>query len=68
MRLFLFDVDGTLLTAQGAGRQAFARTLAAVYGTAGPVERYDFRGKTDLQILFPDFADVQAVVEALTRT
>lgn len=52
MRLFLFDVDGTLLTARGAGRQAFGRALAAIYGTAGPVEAYDFRGKTDPQIVF----------------
>lgn len=52
MHLFLFDVDGTLLTAQGAGRQAFARALVTVYGTAGSVERYDFRGKTDPQIVF----------------
>jgi phosphoglycolate phosphatase-like HAD superfamily hydrolase len=51
VHLFLFDVDGTLLTAQGAGREAFAQALTAVYGTTGPVERYDFRGKTDPQIV-----------------
>ncbi|MBI4639009.1 MAG: haloacid dehalogenase-like hydrolase [Candidatus Rokubacteria bacterium] len=51
MRLFLFDVDGTLVTARGAGRQAFARALAATYGVTGPIERYDFRGKTDLCIV-----------------
>lgn len=51
MRLFLFDIDGTLLTAQGAGREAFAQALTAVYGTTGPIERYDFRGKTDPQIV-----------------
>jgi phosphoglycolate phosphatase-like HAD superfamily hydrolase len=52
VRLFLFDVDGTLLTARGAGREAFGRALARVYGTAGPVAQYDFRGKTDPQIVF----------------
>jgi phosphoglycolate phosphatase-like HAD superfamily hydrolase len=52
VRLFLFDVDGTLLTAQGAGREAFAQALTAVYGTTGPVEQYDFRGKTDPQIVY----------------
>jgi phosphoglycolate phosphatase-like HAD superfamily hydrolase len=51
VRLFLFDVDGTLLTARGAGREAFERALARVYGTAGPVQQYDFRGKTDPQIV-----------------
>ena len=44
-------MDGTLLTARGAGRESFARALTAVYGTTGPIERYDFRGKTDPQIV-----------------
>ncbi|OLC12081.1 MAG: hypothetical protein AUH29_17480 [Candidatus Rokubacteria bacterium 13_1_40CM_69_27] len=52
MRLFLFDVDGTLLNARGAGRRAFGCALEAVYGTAGPVDRYDWRGRTDPQIAF----------------
>lgn len=51
MRLVLFDVDGTLVTARGAGRRAMARALAAVFGATGPIERYDFRGKTDPQIV-----------------
>ncbi|HYE90001.1 MAG TPA: haloacid dehalogenase-like hydrolase, partial [Terriglobales bacterium] len=52
MRLFLFDIDGTLIVARGAGREAFNRALRAVYGTAGPEEgQYDFRGKTDPRIL-----------------
>jgi phosphoglycolate phosphatase len=50
-RLILFDIDGTLLTAKGAGRRAFTRALTEVYGTAGPVEAYDFRGKTDPRIV-----------------
>lgn len=51
MRLFLFDVDGTLVTARGAGRRAMARAFLAVFGVTGPIERYDFRGKTDPQIV-----------------
>ena len=52
MRLFLFDIDGTLVTARGAGRTAFNRALLEVFGTAGPLEAgYDFRGRTDLRIL-----------------
>ena len=51
MRLFLFDVDGTLVTARGAGRAAIARALASTYGTTGPIEDYDFRGKTDQRIV-----------------
>ena len=51
MRLFLFDVDGTLVTARGAGRRAVTRALVSVFGTAGPIERYEFSGKTDPQIV-----------------
>ena len=51
-RLFLFDIDGTLVTAAGAGRVALGRALTAVYGTTGPIESYDFRGKTDPRIVW----------------
>lgn len=52
MRLFLFDVDGTLVSARGAGRRAMSQALEAVYGVSGPIASYDFRGKTDPQIVF----------------
>jgi phosphoglycolate phosphatase-like HAD superfamily hydrolase len=50
-RLYLFDVDGTLVTARGAGRIALGRALAATYGTPGDLDGYDFRGKTDPRIV-----------------
>ena len=49
-RLVLFDIDGTLLSAQGAPRRAFHRALFDVYGTAGPIDGHTFDGKTDPQI------------------
>ena len=52
MRLFLFDVDGTLITTRGVGRRAVSAALNAVYGTAGGVDTYDFRGKTDLRVVY----------------
>jgi phosphoglycolate phosphatase-like HAD superfamily hydrolase len=51
VRLVLFDIDGTLVSVRGAGRQAFARALEEIYGTAGAIDRYDFRGRTDLRIV-----------------
>jgi phosphoglycolate phosphatase-like HAD superfamily hydrolase len=51
VRLVLFDIDGTLLTASGAGRRALDQALRDVYGTAGPIDAYDFRGGTDPQII-----------------
>ena len=52
MRLFLFDIDGTLITARGAGRSALQRALIRTYGTAGDIDGYDFRGRTDPRIVF----------------
>lgn len=49
-KLVLFDIDGTLLSAQGAARRAFHRALLEVYGTAGPIATHGFDGKTDPQI------------------
>lgn len=49
-RLVLFDIDGTLLSAEGAPRRAFHRAMMEVYGTAGPIATHRFDGKTDPQI------------------
>src|SRR5579859_6221828 len=51
MRLILFDIDGTLLWTNGAGRRAIHRALLDEMGTAGPIEGYRFDGKTDPQIV-----------------
>src|SRR5437879_12382518 len=51
MRLILFDIDGTVLWTDGAGRRAIHRALLDETGTAGPIEGYRFDGKTDPQIV-----------------
>jgi len=51
MRLILFDIDGTLLWTNGAGRRAIHRALVDEMGTAGPIDGYRFDGKTDPQIV-----------------
>lgn len=50
-KLVLFDIDGTLLWTDGAGRRALRRALLEEMGTAGPIEGYRFDGKTDPQII-----------------
>lgn len=50
MKLVLFDIDGTLLSSEGAGMRAMRAALAELFGTIGdPAYRYD--GKTDRQIV-----------------
>lgn len=49
-KLVLFDIDGTLLSTHGAAARAFRRALLEVYGETGPIETYDFHGRTDPQI------------------
>jgi phosphoglycolate phosphatase-like HAD superfamily hydrolase len=65
VRLFLFDIDGTLVSVRGAGRTAFARALEATYGTAGTIERYDFRGRTDLRIVHDLMTEAGLTVERI---
>ena len=61
VRVF-FDIDGTLLYTDGAGRVAIHAALEQVFGTSGPIDGYIFHGKTDPRIV------VDFVVEALDRS
>jgi len=51
MRLILFDIDGTILLTDGAGRRAIERAMLDLEGTAGPIVDHRFDGKTDPQIV-----------------
>jgi phosphoglycolate phosphatase len=48
--LVLFDIDGTILWTDGAGRRAIHTALREVFGSIGPAD-YWFDGKTDRQIV-----------------
>jgi phosphoglycolate phosphatase len=50
MKLVLFDIDGTVLLSDGAGKRAVRRAMMEVFGTAGP-DAHRFDGKTDPQIV-----------------
>lgn len=50
-RLVLFDIDGTLLTAGGAGARALRDALLEVFGETGPIGGYSMGGRTDPQIV-----------------
>jgi phosphoglycolate phosphatase-like HAD superfamily hydrolase len=50
MKLVLFDIDGTLLRTDGAGRRAVNAALEEAFGVAVPGD-HEFDGKTDPQIV-----------------
>lgn len=50
-RLILFDIDGTLLSADGAGKRAVYRAMMEVFGTVGRMPGYSFAGRTDPEIV-----------------
>ncbi|MFI5230114.1 MAG: HAD family hydrolase [Gemmatimonadales bacterium] len=50
IKLVLFDIDGTILLTDGAGRRAVHRALIEVFGGTGPAD-HRFDGKTDPQII-----------------
>lgn len=50
-RLVLFDIDGTLLSAGGAGARAVRDAMLEVYGQTGAIGGYNMGGRTDPQIV-----------------
>ncbi len=66
-RLILFDIDGTLLSTNGAAKRAFHRALLEVYGTAGPIATHPFDGKTDPQIARELLKEAGLLDEAIDR-
>jgi phosphoglycolate phosphatase-like HAD superfamily hydrolase len=51
MQLLLFDIDGTLLRSNGAGKAALTMALEDIFGTSGPCDNYQLAGKTDPLII-----------------
>lgn len=49
MKILLFDVDGTLVRAGGAGRDALNQACEELYGFKRVCDRLDLRGRSDLK-------------------
>lgn len=47
MRVFLFDIDGTLLLANGVGASALSRSLNEEFGVSNPNTNVTYSGRTD---------------------
>ena len=72
LRLVLFDIDGTLLSAAGVSASALSEALRRHFGTEVGIEGYDYSGKTDPQIvrelMRPEGFDVAAIEERMEAT
>ena len=51
IKAVLFDIDGTILNCNNAGRVALAKATLDTFGTIGRMDKLDFQGKTDPVIL-----------------
>ena len=51
MRVFFFDIDGTLIRSGGAGRAAMEAALTSAFEVDAPPEGVLFSGRTDLAIV-----------------
>jgi len=51
VRLVLFDIDGTLVHTGGAGIKAFAKTFATEFSARDGVEKINFAGRTDVNLV-----------------
>ncbi len=49
-RLYLFDIDGTLITSGGAGESAFYEAVEELCGGLSPLQGVNFAGNTDTGI------------------
>lgn len=51
IKTVLFDIDGTILNCNNAGRASLIQATKETFGTIGRMEKIDFQGKTDPVIL-----------------
>ncbi|VAW30215.1 hypothetical protein MNBD_CHLOROFLEXI01-234 [hydrothermal vent metagenome] len=65
-KLLLFDIDGTLLRSNGAGRLTLAYALEKTFGTVGSLESYSMSGKTDPRIITDLLTAVGISAEEIT--
>ena len=64
-RLVLFDIDGTLLLPDGAGRASLKAALEKVYGTAGSADTFSLAGSLDrgtVRLLMAEAGIEEAVI------
>src|SRR5579859_6657400 len=66
--LILWDIDGTILHAAGAGMKALNTALPAVFGVSGSFAGIDYAGRTDIWIIKQIFSRFGIADTAENRT
>jgi len=51
MKIILFDIDGTLISAGGAGTRALNKAFEQILGIKDAFKNFEMAGKTDVQII-----------------
>ncbi len=51
MKLILFDIDGTLISAGGAGTRSLNKAFEEILGIKNAFKNFEMAGKTDVQII-----------------
>ncbi len=71
----LFDIDGTILKCNGAGKQSLLEATEQIFNTTGNMQQLNFQGKTDMWILHQSLLqfgisekDIQHNIEKLKKT
>lgn len=68
-RLYLFDIDCTLLWTRGAGREAMRHAMLEVFGTNDGIDDHPFGGKTDwlslIELLAPRGISMNEIERAI---
>jgi len=62
--ILLFDIDGTLVSAQGAGRRALNRAFEQAFGVVGAIDCIELQGMTDPLIVRAGLEAIQIPTDA----
>jgi phosphoglycolate phosphatase len=66
IKAVLFDIDGTILKSQGAGKRALEDAVMDLFGTTGAMDAVEFQGRTDPYIIHASLEPAGIAREEIT--